>query len=116
MLKRLSECNLGPGKYVMVHWIDSASQSDWLEKDDIDLEPAECTTIGKVVKYLPGKYVVMAATESDGFYHDVCAIPVACIEKIEQIEVGKSTHGCKAAAQPTTSTERPKEARTHESA
>jgi len=72
-------------KIVLVKWEDSASASGWTDEDD--LAPAECETVGYLLKKNKDRVVVVQSTSDIAHYDNRFAIPRGCIKSIKELDI-----------------------------
>jgi len=80
---------LKKGACVRIHWVDVIAGNDqgWVEPDELDAKPAECLSVGYVVKRDKHQVVIaMSIGKHDKEVNTIGQIPLGCIQKVEVFE------------------------------
>lgn len=80
---------LKKGVCVRIHWVDVIAGNDqgWVEPKDIEAKPAECLSVGYVVRKDKRQVVIaMSIGKNDKEVNTIGQIPLGCITKVEVFE------------------------------
>jgi len=79
-------------KLVMVFWIDICSAPEWQPKDNVELDPAPCISVGWIVKK-DKDTLTIAADQNEGDFGSITTIPMSNVKKIKKLRTDGDYNG-----------------------
>ena len=72
---------------VEVEWRDSVSRGRWSTREDYSKEtPANCTSVGYLLKSDREKVIIVQSTEEKSYVLDSITIPRSCVQAIRKLK------------------------------
>ena len=75
-----------PGELVEVTWDDTASDDEWRDEDDPELDLVECRTVGHWRKKDKRAIYLVDTVSNDKARFNSVTIPMGCVKRIRRLK------------------------------